>query len=97
MIGWSNRPFRSVPGHQMRSVAVALLILTVSACGARPTNEVLRPTSAIVEDAKITQVYVATTRAPRTAGSTDFGYVPSLGASYAAFSVSTPPDIKRGG
>ena len=96
MIGWSSRPFRFVPGHQMRSITVALLVMTVSACGARPTNEVLRPTSAIVEDAQITQVYVATTRAPRTAGSTDFGYVPSLGTSYAAFSVSTPPGHQTG-
>lgn len=96
MIGWSNRPFCFVPGHQMRSITAALLVMTISACGARPTNEVLRPTSAIVEDAQITQVYVATTRAPRTAGSTDFGYVPSLGPSYATFLVSTPPGHQTG-
>ena len=73
-----------------------LASVLLSACAPRPGGEALTEVPAAALGAQVTTVYVATTRAPRGRGSTDFGSGWSLGMSHAAFTVSVPPAHRPG-
>ncbi|WP_411839013.1 alpha/beta hydrolase [Paracoccus sp. ME4] len=96
MITHQSGRVRSARARGLRACVAVMVVAVLAACAARPTNEVLRPVAATVEGARVTQVYVATTRAPRAAGSAVFGAAPSLGTSHAAFRVSVPPGHRPG-
>lgn len=84
-------------GRAGRRVLFAVLGILLSACAPRPGPEALQSVSAVTPGAEITTIYVATTRAPRGVGSTDFGSGWSLGVSHAAFAISVPPGHDAGG
>jgi esterase/lipase superfamily enzyme len=72
------------------------MTILAAGCAARPGPEVLAPTTATAEGARIVTVYVATTRARDIQQSNVFGSSRADGVNYAEFRISVPPGHKAG-
>jgi esterase/lipase superfamily enzyme len=73
-----------------------LLAPLLTACAGRPGPELLSPTQASIPGARMTTVYVATTRARQSPDGNVFTNGHSRELNYAAFRISVPPNHSAG-
>jgi esterase/lipase superfamily enzyme len=73
-----------------------LLASLLAACAGRPGPELLNPTQASIPGARMTTVYVATTRARQSPDGNVFTNGHTRALNYAAFRISIPPNHSAG-